>query len=47
VVEVLPGRGSVVLTGDGSLLLTRVEMEGAGEVCAAEVLDSISMTLGR
>ena len=47
VVEVLPGKGSVVLTGDGALLLTRVQAEGGEEQCAADVLDSISMTLGR
>ena len=47
VVEVLPGKGSIVLTGDGALLLTRVQAEGGEEQCAAAVLDSISMTLGR
>ena len=47
VVEVLPGKGSVVLTGDGALLLTHTQAEGGEERCAADVLDSISMTLGR
>ncbi len=47
VVEVLPGKGAVVLTGDGALLLTRVQAESGEERCAADVLDSISMTLGR
>ena len=47
VVEVLPGKGSVVLTGDGAVLLTRVQAEGGEERCAADVLDSIAMTLGR
>ena len=47
VVEVLPGEGSIVLTGDGALLLTRVQAEGGEERCAADVLDSLSMTLGR
>ena len=47
VIEVLPGKGSIVLTGDGALMLTRVQAEGGEERCAADVLDSISMTLGR
>jgi methionyl-tRNA formyltransferase len=47
VVAVLPGKGSIVLTGDGAVLLTRVQAEGGEEKCAADVLDSISMTLGR
>lgn len=47
VVEVLPGKGSIVLTGDGALLLTRVQAEGGEEKCAADILDSISLTLGR
>ena len=47
VAEVLPGKGAVVLTGDGALLVTRAQIEGGTETCAAEILDSISMTLGR
>lgn len=47
VTEVLPGKGAVVLTGDGALLVTRVQTEGGAEVCAADVLDSLSITLGR
>ena len=47
IVEVLPGKGTIVLTGDGAVLLTRVQAEGGEERCAADVLDSISMTLGR
>ena len=47
VTEVLPGKGAVVLTGDGALLVTRVQIEGGTETCAAEILDSLSMTLGR
>ena len=46
VVEVRPGQGSVVLTGDGGLLLTRVQLEGGQMQCAAEVLSSIGQTLG-
>lgn len=47
VVERRPGEGSVVLTGDGALLLTQVQLEGGDIVSAAEVLDSVSQTLGR
>ena len=47
VTEMLPGKGAVVLTGDGALLVTRAQIEGGTETCAAEILDSISMTLGR
>jgi methionyl-tRNA formyltransferase len=46
VAEVRPGEGSVVLTGDGALLLTLVQPEGGEEVVAAEVLDRLSQTLG-
>lgn len=47
VVEIRPGVGAVVLTGDGSVLLTRVQLEGGASVCAADVLGSLAMTLGR
>jgi methionyl-tRNA formyltransferase len=47
VIEVLPGQGAVVLTGDCSVLLTRVQVEGSLAACAADVLNSLSMTLGR
>ena len=47
VVEVWPGEGSVVLTGDGTLLLTQVQMESDIIVCAADVLNSLAQTLGR
>lgn len=46
VVAAHPGEGSVVLTGDGALLLTRVQLEGGAEVDAAELLDRPSITLG-
>jgi len=46
VVEVWPGEGSVVLTGDGVLLLTRLQMEHDIIVCAANVLNSLAQTLG-
>jgi len=47
VIEVRPGEGAVVLTGDGALLLTQVQMEGDGIICAADVLNSLAQTLGR
>jgi methionyl-tRNA formyltransferase len=47
VIEVRRGEGSVVLTGDGALMLTRVQLDGDEPRCAAEVLDSLSHTLGR
>jgi len=47
VVEVRRGEGTVVLTGDGSLFLTEVQIEGGKIVCAADVLNSLGQTLGR
>ena len=47
VIEVRPGLGAVVLTGDGALLLTRVQSESGQPLVAAEVLNSLSLTLGR
>ncbi len=47
VVEVRPGDGSIVLTGDGAILLTRVQPEGESPVNAAKFLTSLSHTLGR
>jgi methionyl-tRNA formyltransferase len=46
VVEVTPGGGSVVLTGEGALLLTRVQMEGGETVDADQILNSLSQTIG-
>jgi methionyl-tRNA formyltransferase len=46
VVEVKPGEGSVVLAGDGPLLLTKIELETGGIVCAADILNSLNQTLG-
>jgi methionyl-tRNA formyltransferase len=46
IVEVHPGEGAVVLTGDGSLLLTEVQVEGKAVVCATDLLNSPSQTLG-
>jgi methionyl-tRNA formyltransferase len=45
VVEVRPGAGSVVLTGDGALLLTQVQPEGRDALPAETVLSRISHTL--
>ncbi len=45
VIETKPEIGSVVLTGDGALLLKTVQLEGEPETCAAEILNSIAMTL--
>lgn len=47
VVEVLPGEGSIVLTGDGTLLLTQVQVKGDEVACAADVLRRVGQTLGR
>jgi methionyl-tRNA formyltransferase len=47
VVEIRPGEGTVVLTGEQALLLTEVQMEGGEIVCAADVFRSLSHTLGR
>jgi methionyl-tRNA formyltransferase len=47
VIEIVPDKGAVVLTGDGALLITEVSTEDAERVCASEVLRSISQTLGR
>jgi methionyl-tRNA formyltransferase len=46
VIEVRPGEGSIVLTGDGAILLTDVELDGS-IVDAATVLNSLGHTLGR
>jgi methionyl-tRNA formyltransferase len=47
VVEVLPGEGSVVLAGDGPLLLTRVQRDEGEVLCAANILDRLTLTLER
>jgi methionyl-tRNA formyltransferase len=46
VVEVQKGIGSVVLTGDGALLITSVQSYYGGQACAANLLNQISQTLG-
>lgn len=47
VARVRPGEGTVVCTGDGALLVTRVQLEGGEEVPAETVLHHPSQTLGR
>jgi methionyl-tRNA formyltransferase len=47
VAEVIPDQGSIVLTTDGALLLTQVQIEGEPSLGAAEVLNSLGLTLGR
>jgi methionyl-tRNA formyltransferase len=47
VVEIVPGVGTVVLTGDSAVLLTLVQFEGQEPVCAADILRRITHTLGR
>lgn len=46
IIEIHPSEGTVVLTGDGALLLTRVQRANGDIVCAAEILNSFSQTLG-
>jgi len=45
VVEVLQNEGAVVLTGDGSILLKKVQADTGEIVCASELLNSLSQTL--
>ncbi|HLV36110.1 MAG TPA: methionyl-tRNA formyltransferase [Spirillospora sp.] len=47
VVEIYPDTGSVVLTGDGALLITQVQPEGGDCVPAHQILNRISYTLGK
>ncbi len=47
VVEIRPGEGVIVLTGDGALLLTQVQPEDGEALPADQVLNRISYTLGR
>ncbi|TSC72477.1 MAG: methionyl-tRNA formyltransferase-like protein [Parcubacteria group bacterium Gr01-1014_38] len=46
VVEVRPGEGIWVLTGDGVILLRRVQLEGGPDACAADLIKSITVRLG-
>jgi len=47
VVAVTSDEGSIVLTGDGALLIEQVQLERSPVMPAAEVLNKLSMTLGR
>ena len=47
VVEFNPDTGTVVLTGDGALRLTQVQLEGSESLPAAAVINKLSYTLGR
>jgi methionyl-tRNA formyltransferase len=46
VVQVIPEQGSVVLTGDGALLIKRVQYDGEDAVIASNILNSPLYTLG-
>lgn len=46
VTEVRPGAGVVVLTGDDAILLQTVQGEGGPEICAADLIKSITVRLG-
>jgi methionyl-tRNA formyltransferase len=46
VVEVRPGAGAVVLTGDGPLLVRQVQLDDSPPVCAAEILNRVGQTIG-
>lgn len=45
VIEIHPGTGVAVLTGDGALLLTRVQLEGEQPASADTILHKLSFTL--
>jgi methionyl-tRNA formyltransferase len=47
VVEIRRGQGAVVLTGDGALLITQVQLADNPPVRADEVLNKLALTLGR
>ena len=46
VLDIRPGIGVVVATGDGSLLITRVQKDDGDVVCASHLITSLSATLG-
>jgi methionyl-tRNA formyltransferase len=46
IVEARPGEGAVVLTGNGELVLTVVQLEGEDKVPAGTLLRSLNITLG-
>ena len=45
VVEVRPDEGSIILTGDGLLLVKEVQLENSEPMCASKVLNKLSTTL--
>ncbi|MBC7782565.1 MAG: methionyl-tRNA formyltransferase-like protein [Burkholderiales bacterium] len=47
VVEIRPGHGTVVLTRDGCIILQSVQADNSPEACAADIVNRLSMTLGR
>lgn len=47
VVEVRPDVGTIVLTGDGVLLVRQIQLAGAAVIAADTVLKRLSQTLGR
>ena len=47
VVEIRAKEGAVVLTGDGCLLITQLQLEGGKVLSGDLVLNSLSLTLGR
>ena len=47
VIEIRPGEGTVVLTGDGAILITRAQLEGSKILSADEIINRMSYTLGR
>lgn len=47
VIEIRPDAGSVVLTGDGALLVTEVQPQDADSQPAHQIINRISHTLGR
>ncbi len=47
IVEIIPGMGAVVLTGDSGILLKEVQVEGEEPTTADKVFNSLGMTAGR
>jgi len=47
ILEVQKGRGVIVLTGDGQLLIKSIQFPEEQEVCSAEILNRLSFRLGR
>jgi methionyl-tRNA formyltransferase len=47
VVQIVPGSGTIVLAGDGAVLVRRVQLDDGAEIDATQVLDSLGQTLGR